>query len=253
MSKINGTNFLLYVNSTLIAAQRDCTINFNQNLFEATNKESGGWTEHGNGLRDASIDFDALYSTTGLSADDLIGYITGRTDVMAVVETDGDPFVMGGNVSNLSVNSPTEEAVSISGTFVASGGAYHLTGGYANLISSWSNVDYDTLTSSGTSITSAISDGTSEQNCESDGISITDEDEVKVIFFLTLNSGTAPTFAILDGAGGSAISNTETAADGLNYLTLTATSTDASSVLTFFNENGDEANFSTSNIYAFKV
>jgi predicted secreted protein len=253
MSKINGTNFLLYVNSTLIAAQRDCTINFNQDLFDTTNKESSGWSEHGNGLRDGSIDFDALYSTTGQSADELLAFITGRTDVMAVVTTDADPFVMGGNLSNLSVNSPMEDAVSISGTFIASGGIYHLSGAYANLISSWSNVDYDTLTSSGTSITSAISDGTSEQNCESDGISITDEDEVKVIFFLTLNSGTAPTFAILDGAGGSAISNTEVAADGLNMLTLTATSTDASSVLTFYSENGEAANFETSNIYAFKV
>lgn len=253
MSKINGTEFLLYVNSTLVAGQRDCTINFNQNLYDTTSKASSGWTEHGNGLRDASVDFDALYETVGMSADEFVTFITGRTDVMAVVTTDGDPFILAGNVSNVSVNAPTEESVSFSGTFTASGGAYHLTGSYENLISSWSNVDYDTLTSSGTSITSAISDGASEQNCESDSISITDEDEVKVIFFLTLNSGTAPTFAILDGAGGSAISNTEESADGLNYLTLTATSTDATSVLTFYSENGEAANFSTSNIYAFKV
>lgn len=253
MSKINGTNFLLYVNSTLVAAQRDCTLNYNQNLYDTTNKGSSGWAEHGNGLRDSSVDFDALYSTTGETADELLAFITGRTDVMAVVTTDGDPFILAGNLSNLSVNAPTEEAVSLSGTFVASGGAYHLSGDHATLISSWSNIDYDTLTASGTSITSAISDGTSEQNCESDAISVTDGDEIKVIFFLTLNSGTAPTFAVLDGTGGSAISNTEDSAEGLNYLTLTVTSTDATSLLTFYSKNGEAANFSTSNIYAFKV
>ena len=253
MSKINGTEFLLYANSTLVAAQRECTINFNQNLYDTSSKDSSGWTEHGNGTRDASIDFDALYSTTGLSADEVIAYITARTDIMAVVTTNGDPFVMAGDISNLSVNAPAEEATSFSGTFTASGGAYHLTGDYANLISAWSNIDYDTLTKSGTSITSGISDGTGKADCESDAIDITDEDVVKVIFFLTLNSGTAPTFAILDGTGGSAISNVEVSSDGLNVLTLTATSTDATSLLTFYNADGVAANFSTSNIYAFKI
>ena len=254
MSKINGTEFLLYSNGTLIAAQRDCTIGFNQNLYDTASKDSSGWAEHGNGLRDASIEFEALYSTTGLSADEVVAYITGRTDIMAVVTTDGDPFVMAGSVSNVSVNGPAEEAVSFSGTFTADGEAYHLTGDYAEIIEGWSNDSFDTFTSSGSAITSAISDGTSlQQALATDPVSTSPGSEHKVILFLTLNSGNAPRLYLTNTTlDQDVITNIHDCTEGLNVVTLTATEAD-SALFWIENENGDAGNWSTSNVYVFDI
>jgi len=253
MSKVNGTSFLVYVNGTMIAAQRNCTINFNQDLPDASSKDSAGWAEHINGLRDGSVDFDALYATTGLSHSSLMTKITGRLGVLVVVETDGDPIVMGGSMSNLTVEGPQEETAPISGTFTATGGVFLLSDAQAELITEWSNVDYDTFASTGTRITSAITDGSALAEAESDAFSVTDEDVIKVIFFLDLDAGIAPSLVILDGSGGSEISNTAETVDGLNVITLTVSSTDATSVLDIYNANGVAATFDTGKIYVFKT
>ena len=116
MSKINGTNVLLYADGTLIAAQRDCTINFEQDLPDATSKDSSGWNEHINGLRSGSVDCDALYSTTGLSAAELIAYITGRSSILLVAEGLGVSVVGEVNLASSTIDTPVEGVASISGS-----------------------------------------------------------------------------------------------------------------------------------------
>lgn len=252
MSKINGTDIVVYADGSLIAAQRGGTINFNQDLSDATNKDSLGWAEHKNGLRGASVDFDALYSTTGISGDELAAYITSRSKVMVVVETDGSPFVMEASLESFTVDSPVEDLVGISGTFIAHGAAYHLSGDYAQLNSSWTNISYDTFTSTGTQITSAITDGSTFAYADGGSLTVVVGTVIKVVFFLTLNSGVAPGVEIANSGGGQS-SNTEVSVAGVNIITLTATAGGGGEYLLFRNEAGDVSNFSTSNVYVFEV
>jgi hypothetical protein len=68
MAKINGTSVLLYADGTVIALQKGLNISADVDLPDASNKESAGWAEHIQGMRNATLSFDALYSTTGKSA-----------------------------------------------------------------------------------------------------------------------------------------------------------------------------------------
>ena len=91
MSKINGPNVLIYSDGVLIACQRSATINLDQDLPDSSCKDDGGWVTHINGSRSASVDFDGLYSTTGLSAEELIAFITARTNIVVVCNGLGVP------------------------------------------------------------------------------------------------------------------------------------------------------------------
>jgi len=81
MAKVNGTLMTVYSGTDLVLHTTSCTLNLEQNLYDTTDKGSGGWAEHGNGLRSWSIDFDGMYDATGtgLTADEIIALIVGRT------------------------------------------------------------------------------------------------------------------------------------------------------------------------------
>lgn len=241
MSKLNGTSVLLYADGTLIACQTACTINFNQDLPDATCKDSG-WAEHINGLRDATIDMEALYATTGLSAEDLITYITGRTSLLLTCDVNTVPIVAEVNPSNVTLTADQEAAVTVSGSFVATGGCYMLTPENA----SWTNGDYDTFTTSGLAVSSAIN-AAGAANANSDSFSITSGDVFKVFTFLTLNSGQAPS-VVLYSAGN--ISNVEQLSEGVNSITLTATGTGTGTLRI---TNSAAANFAITKTYVIKV
>lgn len=250
MAKINGTDLLVYADGTLIACQTSCTVNFEQELPDASCKDDGGWAAHINGRRSASMDVDMLYSTTDLSAEELITYITGRESILLVCDGGGFPIVMEADPSSVSLSATAEEAVTVSGSFTATGGAYMLTGTFAALLTSWANGTYTTFTTSGTAVTSAIS-ASGVRYANSNVFSVDNAGVYKVFTFLTVNSGQAPTVKLVGTAGGVAISNTESMTAGVNVVTLTATSADATSYL----EIGNTAacNFALSKTYVFKV
>jgi hypothetical protein len=241
MSKLNGTSVLLYADGTLIACQTACTINFNQDLPDATCKDSG-WAEHINGLRDATIDMEALYGTTGLSAEDLITYITGRTSLLLTCDVNSVPIVAEVNPSNVTLTADMESAVSVSGSFVATGGCYMLTPGNED----WTNGSYDTFTTSGLEVSSAINlAGTASAG--TDSFAVVTGDVFKVFTFLTLNSGEAPS-VFLYSAGN--ISNVVQLSEGVNSITLTATGTGTG---TLHLTNTAAANFAITKTYVKKV
>lgn len=91
-----------------------------------------------------------------------------------------------------------------------------------NKITAWVNSNYETFTSSGATITLAICTIIAEERAASNTFEINAGDVVVIIFTLTLNSGTAPRLELIDN-GGSTISNTESAANGANFIILTST------------------------------
>ena len=249
MSKVNGTTLLMYSNGTLIAAQKGCTINFEQDLPDSTCKDSGGWADHIGGLRSASVDFDGLYSTTGLNANELMAFITGRSSILLLVNGAGYPIVGEADLSSFTFDAPMEETAALSGSFRYKGGAYILTGDFAALFSNIDNVDYDTFTEAATVISSAIN-AVGTASALSDTISVNSGNIIKVFTFLTLTSGQAPTVSIWDNTSAN-ISNAEALAAGANFKTLTVTSTDASASLKIANTGA--SNFSTTAVYCFKT
>lgn len=249
MSKINGTSMLMYSNGTLIAAQKGCTVTWEVDLPDATNKDSGGWAEHINGQRSASVSFDGLFSTTGLNNTELIGYITSRASILLVIDGGGFPIVGEADLSSYSLNPGKEDTTGISGNFTFKGGAFLLTGAHVALFTDFDNVDYDTFTEASTVISSAVNAG-GGASALSDTINVTDGDVIKVFTFLTLTSGQVPTISIWDNTSAD-ISNAEALAAGANFKTLTVTSSDSSASLKIANTDASE--FSTSAVYCFKV
>jgi TP901-1 family phage major tail protein len=87
MAILNGTELKVYSTGTtnLVAYAQNCTLNINNTTRDITNKESAGWKESLESLRDWSIDVDGAYAWTSAAGtaltdgvDDLI-----QTDIIA--------------------------------------------------------------------------------------------------------------------------------------------------------------------------
>jgi len=87
MAILNGTELKIYSSGTtnLVAFAQNCTLTVNNTTREITNKESAGYKEVLESLRDWSIDVDGAYAWTDASgtaltdgADDLI-----QTNILA--------------------------------------------------------------------------------------------------------------------------------------------------------------------------
>lgn len=68
MAILNGTEIKVYSGNSgtnnLIAFAQNCTLNINHSPREITNKESAGFKEILEGLRDFSVDIDGAYAWT---------------------------------------------------------------------------------------------------------------------------------------------------------------------------------------------
>jgi hypothetical protein len=121
--------------------------------------------------------------------------------------------------------------------------------GSPELLSSWVNGStyaYDTFTSSGSSITSAITDGSNFAGAASNEIVVTSGEQYIVSFDLTLNSGSAPQvyFVNSQNGGAAAVSNQETSVSGANTIILTPT-TSGTGYLQIRHQNGVSGDYST--------
>lgn len=115
---------------------------------------------------------------------------------------------------------------------------------YCPFAEGFTNVTFDTFTASGTDITAsdaganAYADSTTEQ-------SVYLGQQLSVILYLTLNSGTAPSFSVVSPTLGT-ISNVATASAGANELTLTMTRAADDAVIRI--QSAGATNFETSEI-----
>lgn len=139
MAILNGTEIKVYSGNSgtnnLIAFAQNCTLNINHSPREITNKESAGFKEILEGLRDFSVDIDGAYAWTNAAgaditngADDLIAtnIITTRQAVTFTFgdnQTTDDNFYTGsGFITSCSLTGGTEDtatySISIEGTGV---------------------------------------------------------------------------------------------------------------------------------------
>lgn len=254
MAAINGTSLLLYSDGRVIALQKGISITVEQDLPDATNKESAGWAQHINGLISAKIDFNALFAssvTGGMDATQLMAYILGRTSLLISILGLTFPMVGQVDLSSLSFDAPGEGTMTLAGSLKVNGPLYPLNGTMVNLITDpdAGGTDYDTLTPSGLAIVSAIN-AAGTAYVMSNVISVANTGVYKLAVFLTLNSGQAPSVAIYDNTSAD-ISNVVVLVAGLNLITLTSTATDASASLRI--RNTGASNFALSPLYLFRT
>ena len=130
---INGTEIKIYTAGALVAFATSGSININHSLREITNKESLGWKEQMEGLRDWSIDLEGMYAYTDatggaiVGADDIFAsYIAARTSFEIVW---GSNESGGGNtdytgtawLTSVSMSGATEDSSTYSASFSGSG------------------------------------------------------------------------------------------------------------------------------------
>jgi len=60
--QLNGTDLGVYVGGTLVAYSTSATININHSTRSTSNKESSGWEENMEGMRNWDVSCDALYA-----------------------------------------------------------------------------------------------------------------------------------------------------------------------------------------------
>lgn len=128
MSKVHGKNFAVFVDSDKVGDCRDCTLNVNQNLPDATSKDDGNWAAHLNGMRDWSIDVEHLWDEDNtFDAVDMIDLILNASSVTVEFSVgsngaDGDTYFYGtASLASDSISAPLDDVTSGSASFTGNG------------------------------------------------------------------------------------------------------------------------------------
>lgn len=128
MAKINGTLNAVISGSDRLLHIQNATLNVNVDLPDATTKESAGWAEHINGLRDWEITFDGAYDEagSGMTPTEILAIIIARTaDATIKFTTDGATGAAGwtgsATVRNFSLTGNRESPAAFSGSLKGNG------------------------------------------------------------------------------------------------------------------------------------
>ena len=135
MAILNGTEIKVYSSATnnLVAFAQNCTLNVNHSPREITNKESGGWKEILEGLRDYSIDIDGAYAWTNAAGtaltdgvDDVLktNLLTTRQAVDFIfgdTSADDVSYAGSGFITSVSITGGTEDTATYSLSIDGSG------------------------------------------------------------------------------------------------------------------------------------
>lgn len=120
-----GNELLIYVDGTAVAYTKGGTLNINNDMLDATSKNSAGWKDSLPGLRSWTIEGDGLYvydSAYGVS--DLYALINNKTQVSLKFTTavSGDKYYTGNAyLTSLSLEAPNEDLSTFSFSFEGDG------------------------------------------------------------------------------------------------------------------------------------
>ena len=128
MAILNGTEIKVYSTGTtnLVAFAQNCTLNVNHSPREITNKESGGYKEILEGLRDFSIDIDGAYAWTNAGGSALTNGVDDVLETNVLNARQAVTFIFGdtssndisysgsGYITSVSITGGTEDSASYS-------------------------------------------------------------------------------------------------------------------------------------------
>lgn len=128
MAKINGTLIILDVDGSALAHVQNASLSINREIPDANDKDSSPWADHldSAGLMDWSVDVDgnADYVSASGNVAILADLLTARESVTVVFgpSASGSVNYSGSASSNgVTLDAPTEETATLSGTFVGQG------------------------------------------------------------------------------------------------------------------------------------
>jgi len=127
MAKVNGTVMTIYSGADVVLWTKNCTLNIEQDLPDASTKDSGGWEDHINGMRRATIDFDGAFdvSGSGLTPVEIVALLTARTaDSVIKFGTSAAAatgFTGNGTFKTISISGAMEDTATFSGSIKING------------------------------------------------------------------------------------------------------------------------------------
>jgi predicted secreted protein len=126
MPAFNGTTVLLRADGNPVALLTGTTLNIEQDLPDATTKDSGGFADHINGLRSYSIDVDGLADFTGTTGNlkILTDFVMNRENVSFrfATTTSGQTQYTGTvSLASLSIEAGNESPATVSGSLTGKG------------------------------------------------------------------------------------------------------------------------------------
>ena len=106
MAILNGTELKVYSSGTtnLVAFAQNCTLNVNHSPREITNKESGGFKEILEGLRDFSIDIDGAYAWTNAGGSALTNGVDDTLETNVLNARQAVTFIFGDTASTSDIS-----------------------------------------------------------------------------------------------------------------------------------------------------
>ena len=110
---------------------------------------------------------------------------------------------------------------------------FQVTCVYENLITEFTNVDYNTFTSSGTTISNAV-ETIGDGSATSDDISVIKDEVITVILNYVSGSGADPSVVLYSDDEASNVSNIVVLTEGINTVTFTVTKTVSDAVLKIY-------------------
>mgnify|MGYP003646265355 FL=1 len=134
--QLNGTELGVYIGGTLIAYSTSATINMNHSTRSTSSKESGGWEDNMEGMRNWDVSCDALYAwldpagsaiSNSTLSDMFTAYIATRasfTLTFGSTSTTGIGFTKYTGdawMTSASISAPLEDTATFSVSFQGSG------------------------------------------------------------------------------------------------------------------------------------
>jgi len=134
--QLNGTELGVYVAGTLVAYSTNATLNVNHSTRSTSSKESGGWEDNMEGMRNWDVSCDALYAwvdptgspiTNKTLSDLFTGYLNTRASFeltfgnTGTAGTDDTKYVGTAWLTSCSLTAPLEDTSTFSVSFQGSG------------------------------------------------------------------------------------------------------------------------------------
>jgi len=133
--QLNGTDLKVYVAGTLVAYSTNCSININHSLRSTSSKESAGWDENMEGMRNWDLSCDSLYAwlapdgsaISGLTLSELFTtYMATRTSFavtfgVTTSATEDTKYTGTAWITSLSLTAPLEDTSTYSVSMTGSG------------------------------------------------------------------------------------------------------------------------------------
>ena len=133
--QINGTELRCFLGGTLVAYSTSATLNVNHSTRSTSSKDSGGWEENMEGMRNWDVSCDALYAwlTPGAGAignntlsDVFTAYIATRASLeltfgVTTSDTGDTKYVGTAWMTSASLSAPLEDTSTFSVAFQGNG------------------------------------------------------------------------------------------------------------------------------------